>query len=258
MTARCPHCAEAFTRPSSLTRHVRSKHAEVMEIYPCPKCSKTFARPDILRRHEQNHHGNGMGLCTTCSQPFRKDYLKQHSAACISRKPSPGRLVLQGMAPPSTTLLDQTPEDQVWMGATELPWQLDFDIDLPSTADFHNHVVEVDHDQFITVPMDDRQDESHTVSDTNSDMGGGSSMRSGNEQELGDLTRPILIEDGNPNQPQQEGISDHDEDSCFDYDRYGHWTVESAFTVCTERGEYVISVLTVIASSIHDIFARRG
>ncbi len=140
----------------------------------------------------------------------------------------------------------------------ELPWQLDFDIELPSTADFHNHVVEVDHDQFITVPMDDRQDESHTVSDTNSEMGGGSSMRSGNEQELGDLTRPIFIEDGNPNQPQQEGISDHDEDSCFDYDRYGHWTVESAFTVCTERGEYVISVLTVIASSIHDIFARRG
>lgn len=54
MSVQCHLCAVVFSRQSSLSRHIKSKHNG--ETYQCSHCSKSYTRLDILRRHEYNQH----------------------------------------------------------------------------------------------------------------------------------------------------------------------------------------------------------
>ncbi|XP_076351242.1 protein tramtrack, beta isoform-like [Tachypleus tridentatus] len=52
----CRECDASYTDPSSLARHHRVKHAEVVQLHFCNLCSKSFQRKDCLKVHKRTVH----------------------------------------------------------------------------------------------------------------------------------------------------------------------------------------------------------
>lgn len=74
----CPHCPQAFSRPSHLRRHVQSHMSpSERDLRSCHQCGRYFARNDVLIRHLRSFHGDQVRL----TRAGRKS-----CARCIKKK----------------------------------------------------------------------------------------------------------------------------------------------------------------------------
>lgn len=66
----CAECKKHFSRPSSLTRHLQSKHGAT-KGFPCLDCGKKFALDYVLQTHIRTQHKNKYRFkCPVCAKGY--------------------------------------------------------------------------------------------------------------------------------------------------------------------------------------------
>ncbi|XP_041378132.1 zinc finger protein 665-like [Gigantopelta aegis] len=74
----CEQCSEAFSTQASLSRHIKSSHAEP-SVYECHLCRKQFHYMRYLRQHMETHQESIAYTCSSCEQQFKTSaLLKAH------------------------------------------------------------------------------------------------------------------------------------------------------------------------------------
>ena len=66
----CDQCGKAFTRCSTLKRHIKRVHTEE-KTFVCELCNKGFTTIDVLKRHERVHQEKTFE-CQRCHKRFSR------------------------------------------------------------------------------------------------------------------------------------------------------------------------------------------
>ena len=79
----CHHCGQAFSKPTSLKKHLSKMHNEGAPIekkYKCEQCDKSYELLDSLRLHHKTNHDKSISYqCPICPKTFLfKGYLHAH------------------------------------------------------------------------------------------------------------------------------------------------------------------------------------
>ena len=82
----CKICAKTFTKPSSLSNHVRI-HRNKSHLR-CKYCYKHFPQPHHLKQHERTHTGEKPFSCKFCNKTFSHHFtLKKHERVHTGQLP---------------------------------------------------------------------------------------------------------------------------------------------------------------------------